>query len=290
MEKTYKLGNLELKSRFLLAPMLEPNDIAFRMLCKQAGAGLTYTGMVNPLSKQKIHFDDNPAMQIFCFNTKGLKEFIQKYDENVQLWDLNLGCPSKLAGHLGFGSFLQEDPEMIEKILKIMRTNTKKPVTLKLRKSKQAIRIAKMAEKIGLDAIGIHPRTKEQGYKGEPDIEFAKQLKKEVSLPIIYSGDFDRLPEEKQKEVLNNFEFIFIGRGAVGNPKYFAELLEKECNIDFEDYVKMAKKYSIYFRTIKMHAMHFTKSCPKAKKLRRDLITAKSVEDIEKVFKEKSTD
>lgn len=288
MVSNYSLGSLKLKSRFFLAPMLEPNDIAFRMLCKQAGAGLTYTGMTNPLSKQKIHFDDRPALQLFCYDTKGLKEFINKYDSKVSLWDLNLGCPSKLAGKMGFGSFLQENPEIIEKILRVMRESTKKPITIKLRKSKQAISIAQMAEKIGIDAIGIHPRTKEQGYMGLPDIEFAKEMKKSLNIPIIYSGDFERLSKENQKAVLDNFDFIFIGRGAIGNPGIFSELIGDENKINFGDYLKLAKKYHIFFRTIKMQAMHFTKNMESARKLRGSLIYAKSLEEIEKVYNEKN--
>lgn len=277
----YHIGNLTLKNRFFLAPMLEPNDLAFRMLCKKAGAALTYTGMINPLSKQKINFEDKPAIQIFCIDTEGLESFIKKYDSKVSLWDLNLGCPSKLAGNLGFGSFLQEDLEKIKQILKIMRDSTKKPVTIKLRKSKQAIKIAKLAQEIGIDAIGIHPRTKEQGYSGDPDINFAKKLKKEIRLPIIYSGNFNL---DNKKEILDNFDFVFVGRAALGNPGIFSELLGKSNNISFKDYLNLSKLYGIPFRTIKLHAMNFSKHLPNAKEIRRGLMVAKNLRDIEKVF------
>jgi len=285
MKKRYKLGNLNLKSRFFLAPMLEPNDIAFRMLCKKAGAGLTYTGMINPLSKQKIFFDDKPAIQLFCVDTKGIRDFMTRYDSKVSLWDLNLGCPSKLAGRLGFGSFLQEDLKMIEKILRLMRSLTLKPVTIKLRKSSNAIKIAKLAEKLGVDAIGIHPRTKSQGYTGNPDLKFAIKLKNKVKIPVIYSGNFNK---KNSEEILNNFDFIFIGRSAIGNPGIFSELVAKKNKISFKDYLRFAKKYKIFFRTIKMHAMHFTKNNPNAKKLRASLLKVKSIKEIKKVYNQKN--
>ncbi len=73
----YKIRNLVPRNRIFLAPMLEPNDPAFRTLCHNAGCGLVYTGMFSPLSKQQIFLDEKPAMQIVCNSTRGLKEFIE---------------------------------------------------------------------------------------------------------------------------------------------------------------------------------------------------------------------
>ena len=117
----YKIGNLELGARVLLAPMLEPNDIAFRLLCKRAGAGLTYTGMVSPLSKQKLDLDDKPGLQLFGNSARGIRSFMKRYDSKVSLWDFNLGCPSKLSKRLGHGAFMHGDIGAIEDILKVMR-------------------------------------------------------------------------------------------------------------------------------------------------------------------------
>ena len=102
----YRIGKLKLKNRFLLAPMLEPNDVAFRLLCKKAGCGLTYCGMTSPLSRQKMFLDDKPAVQLFGNSAKGIASFIKKYDSKVSLWDFNLGCPSKLSKKMGHGAYL----------------------------------------------------------------------------------------------------------------------------------------------------------------------------------------
>ena len=112
-----KIGNLRVKNRIFLAPMEEINDIAFRLLCKKAGAGLTYSPMTHPQSKQNIYLDDKPALQLFCTTTKGIKEFIKKHDKKVSLWDFNLGCPATTARKHGFGSYLK-DLNKIEEILK----------------------------------------------------------------------------------------------------------------------------------------------------------------------------
>jgi len=271
---------LKLKNRFLLAPMFEPNDIAFRLLCKKAGCGLTYTGMVSPLSKQKMYLDDKPAVQLFGNNARGISSFIKKYDSKVSLWDFNLGCPSKLSKRLEHGVFMHKDVEEIEEILKVMRAATKKSVTIKLRKSDNAIEIAKMAEKY-VDAIGIHARTSGQGYSGEVDYDFALKLKKAVNVPVIYSGNVN---ENNVKKILKDFDFVFVGREAIGDPGIFARLLKKTSKIDFKDYVKLAKKYKLFFRQIKFQAMNFTKGIPGAKKIRFGLIGAKSVADIERVM------
>ena len=182
-----RIRNLKVKNRIFLAPMEEINDPAFRIMCKKAGCGLTFTGMINPLSKKKIYLDDTPGLQIFTTNTSGIKEFIEKHDKEVSLWDFNLGCPAKNAKKHGFGSYLK-DLKIIEEILKVMRANTKKPLILKMRKSNISFDILKLAEKY-CDGITIHPRTQKQGYSGEPDLNFAVEIKSKTFLPVIYSGN-----------------------------------------------------------------------------------------------------
>lgn len=275
-----KIGNFKPKNRFFLAPMLEPNDIAFRLLCKKAGCGLTYTGMINPLSKQKVFLDDKPAIQIFCTHAKGIKEFIKKHEKRAVLFDFNLGCPSTLAEKLGFGSFLHKDISKIEEILKTMGESTKKPITIKIRKSERALEIIKMASKY-VDAVCIHPRTQKQGYSGEPDLEFAIKIKKEINLPIIYSGNVNL---KNAKELLETFDFVMIGREAIGNPGIFSTLIGKKNKINFSNYLKLVKKYNLYFRQIKYQAINFTKGMENAREKRNILSKAKIIDDLKKVF------
>ncbi len=282
MKQQFKIGSLKLKNPFLLAPMLEPNDIAFRLLCKKAGASLTYTGMINPLSKQKLVLDDKPALQLFCNSTENLAEFIKKYDKKVSLWDFNLGCPSKLAKKFCHGAYLN-DLDAIKQILITIRISTKKPVTIKLRKSPNALKILTIAEKY-CDAIAIHPRTNAQGYSGTPDLEFAKLVKSKIGtkLPIIYSGNVN---EKNAHELLKTFDFVMLGREAIGNPNIFAKLTNKKIRVNFKDYIKLAIKYKLPFRQIKYQAMSFTKGMKKAKVVRREIVHAKTIEDIKEIYK-----
>ncbi|MBT4258171.1 tRNA-dihydrouridine synthase family protein [archaeon] len=274
-----KIGSLKLKNRIFLAPMAEVNDIAFRKLCLDAGAGLVFTGMINPLSKQEIDLDDKPALQLFSTNEKGVKEFIKKYEDKVKLFDFNLGCPAKTAKKLGFGSYLGE-LETIEKILKTMRESTKKPITVKIRKSKKALKILKIAEKY-CDAISVHPRTKEQGYSGEPDLDFALRIKKRTKLPVIYSGNVN---EDNLEERLKQFDFVMIGRKAMGNPNFFSKVLGKKTNFNFLDYLNLAKEYNLKFRIIKFQSMWFTKGLEGGAKVREQIAKAKTIKEIKEIY------
>lgn len=271
------IGKLKLKNKFLLAPMLEPNDIAFRLLCKKAGCGLTYTGMVSPMSKQKLFLDDKPALQLFGNSERGVISFMKKYDKLVSLWDFNLGCPSTMSKKLCYGAFMHDDLKTIDEIFMVMRSSTKKPCTIKLRKSNNAIKIAKLAEKNGFDAVCIHSRIVRQGYSGDVDYDFALKLKKSLNVPVIYSGNVN---VKNVKKILKDFDFVMLGREAIGNPGIFSELLGKENKLKFKDYLKLAKKYKLFYRQIKYQAMNFTKGEKRAKDMRRELVGAKTIEDV----------
>lgn len=271
---------LPFKNKFILAPMLEPNDVAFRMLCKRSNAGGVYSGMINPLSKKELVLDDRPVLQIFCNQTKGLKDFIKTYDGQVSGWDFNLGCPSVVAERIRVGSYMQEELDKIEEIIKEIRQNTKKFFSVKIRKSKFALKILGIAENY-CDAIVVHPRTREQGYSGKPDLSFALKIKKISRIPVIYSGDVN---EGNALELTKKFDYLMVGRAAIGNPNIFAKLTNFNNKSSFRDYLVLAKKYGIPFKQIKFQAMNFTKGMKNAAKIRRELIGIKSLEGIEKIY------
>jgi tRNA-dihydrouridine synthase B len=263
------------KSKIFLAPMQEVNDIAFRLLCKKAGAGLTWTGLESPLSPKELILDDKPILQIFSKDTKGIKEFMKKYDKEVSGWDFNLGCPAKTARGHGHGAFMAHDLKAIEEILSLMRKNTNKPLMVKIRKSKYANKILKIAEKY-CDAISVHPRTIPQGYSGEPDLEFADKIKENSKIPVIYSGN---VTKENTAKLLKDFDFVMIGREAMGRPNIFSD---KE-GITFSDYLKLAKKYKLSFQQIKFQSMNFTKGKRDSRKLRLKIFETKKEEELEKI-------
>ena len=163
-----------------------------------------------------------------------------------------------------------------EDILKVMRSSTKKPVTIKIRKSNEAVELAKMAERVGVDAICVHARTISQGYSGEVDYDFALKIKKAVGIPVIFSGN---VTEDTVEDILKDFDFVMIGRAAIGRPEVFGG-----SRIEFAEYLKLAKKYKLFFRQVKYQAMNFTKGIAGGKALRMALIDAKDIEDIERIM------
>jgi len=268
------------KNKIFLAPMEEINDIAFRLLCKKAGAGLTYTPLSSPLNSKTLILEDKPILQIFATSTKGIKEFMKKYDKKVSGWDFNLGCPSDLAKKHGFGAYLT-DLKIIESIVKEMRANTKKSLSIKIRKSLLAYECLKIAEKY-CDIIAIHPRTRAQGYAGEPDLEWAKEFKSKSKIPVIYSGSVN---ENNAKELLKTFDYVMIGRAAIGHPEIFAKLTNnKRFKKSFRDYMKLAEKHKLPFRQIKFQAMQFTKGERGSRKLRDSMYRLQTIEEISQVF------
>jgi tRNA-dihydrouridine synthase len=276
---------LAARNKVFLSPMEEVNDQAFRLLCKRAGAGLTYTPLTSPLSPKPVDLDDEPVLQLFGAaellenNSKQLKEFMKKYDSKVVGWDFNLGCPATTAKRHRYGSYL-DSPEVLEKIIQIMRENTGKPLSIKIRKSPFAYDYLKIAEKY-CDAIAIHPRTREQAYSGDPDIEYAKEFKKKSTIPVIYSGNID---EENYEEFLKIFDYVMIGRKAMGHPEIFSKITGTPFKKSFKDYLALAKKYGIHWRNIKFQAMQFTKGDENSRKKRAEMIKAKTIEELEEIF------
>jgi len=284
------IGNLKLKSRIFLAPMHQINDVAFRLLCKKAGAALTYTGLINPQTREELHLDDAPALQFACNSEKGIKDFIKKHNKNISLYDFNLGCPSPHAKQSKIGYFMINNIKAIEEILKEIRKQTKKPLTLKIRRmnEQQTKNIIKIAEKY-CEAIAVHPRTQQQGYSGMPDLEWARKVKKQTKLPIIYSGNINS--KQEAKAVLREFDFIMIGRKAIGNPNIFAELKGKKSKkITFFDWLKLAKKEEprLSFSQIKFQAMNFTRDKEGSARLRERLSRTKAEKEIIAFLSEKT--
>lgn len=270
---------LPVRNKIFLAPMEGVNDVAFRIMCKEAGVGMTYTQLTAVMNPNEIHLDDKPVMQIFANKLLGIKDFIKKHDSKVSYWDLNLGCPSTMAKKQGHGSYL-EDLDLIEDILKLMRKTTKKAVTVKIRKSPIADEVLKIAQ-IYCDAIGIHARTREKAYTGDADLDWAKEFKKKSKIPVIYSGNVD---ETNYKEYLEIFDYVMIGRKAIGHPEIFSKITNTKFNKSFKRYLELAQKYNIPWRLIKFQAMQFTKGDRYSKKKRLEIYKTKNLEELKKIY------
>lgn len=236
-----KFKDFELDNDVFLAPMAGVTDLPFRLICKEHGCGLLYTEMINAkalcFDDQKtkkmlnIHDEELPvAVQIFGSEPEYMgkaADILNEYPN--QILDINMGCPAPKVVKNGDGSALMRIPELAKRVLSAVVENSKKPVTLKIRKgwddnSLNALEIAKIAEDCGISAITIHGRTREQYYSGKADWDIIKVLKDELKIPVIGNGDVCTIEDAIKIKELTSCDAIMIGRGAQGNPWIFERI------------------------------------------------------------------
>lgn len=239
--KPLTIGNLTLENNIMLAPMAGITDRPFRILCKEQNVGLTFTEMISAKAlfygdektKQMLNIENEQrpiGVQLFGSDIEAMKfaaEYVSKF---ANIIDINMGCPAPKIVKNGDGSKLLLDPKKVEKIVTAVVQNTNSPVTVKIRKGWDeekitAVEIAKCSEEAGAAAITVHGRTRTQFYSGKADLEIIRKVKKEVSIPVIGNGDI--IDEESAKRMFEQTKVdgIMIGRGAMGNPWIFRELV-----------------------------------------------------------------
>ena len=235
-----KIGNVELENNLILAPMAGVTDLPFRIVVEKFNPGLVCTEMV---SSKAIFFGDEKtkkllktegekrpiSMQIFGSDPETMGFAANYVSDLADIVDINMGCPAPKVVKNGDGSKLLLDLKKAEKIIKSVVDNSKKPVTLKIRKgwdSKHivACKIAQIAEKCGVSAIIVHGRTREEYYSGDVDLDIIKQVKKSVKIPVIGNGNI--VDEESAKFMFEytGVDGIMIGRAAICNPWIFEQI------------------------------------------------------------------
>ena len=240
-----KIKDINFSSNIFLAPMAGVTDFAFRSLARKFGAGLSYTEMVSAkglvmsknrdIYKKMLYTLENEtpcAVQLFGSDPATMAKAcilpeIQKFD----IIDINMGCPAPKVVKNGDGSCLLLDLEKAVAVAKACVNATTKPVTVKIRagyfKDKfVAVELAKKLESVGVRAITIHGRTKEDMYSGTVNYDIIKSVKNAVKIPVIGNGDIvDK--ESFQKMLETGVDAVMIGRGALGAPWIFQEILGK---------------------------------------------------------------
>lgn len=239
----FKIGNVELNSQVILAPMAGITSTTFRSICKKMGASLVVGEMVSDkalIYDSKKTFDllkmnelERPiSQQIFGGDPESMGKAAKIVEDYMHpdIIDINMGCPvPKVALKNNAGSNLLKDPDRAYEIVKEVVKSVNVPVTVKIRsgwdeKSINAVEIAKLCEKAGASAIFIHARTRHQGYAGNADWSVIKDVVNAVSIPVIGNGDIKTCYDAKRMLDETGCAAVMIGRGALGNP-----WLIKEC-------------------------------------------------------------
>lgn len=236
-----KIGNVQLNNKVFLSPMAGVTDLPFRLICKEKGCGMLYTEMINAKAlcyddentknMLKIEDEEHPiAVQIFGSEPEFMGKAAAIMNEySNEILDINMGCPAPKVIKNGDGSALMRNPKLAAEVLSSVVKNSKKPVTLKIRKgwddnSVNAVEIAKIAEECGISALAIHGRTREQFYSGKADWDIIEQIKQTIKIPVIGNGDVFDVEDAVNMLEKTKCDAIMIGRGAQGNPWIFKRI------------------------------------------------------------------
>lgn len=236
-----RIGRHALPNRVILAPMAGVTDRPFRALCRRLGAGLVVGEMVTSdpnlwhTRKSRLRMDHRGepgprAVQIAGGDAEMLAEAARLNAEmGAEIIDINMGCPAKKVCNKAAGSALLRDEALVADILGSVVAAVDVPVTLKIRTgwcadSNNGVRVARLAEAAGIQALAVHGRHRQQRYGGEAEYDTIAAIKAAVSLPVFANGDIDS--PEKARRVLDytGADAVMIGRGAQGNPWIFREI------------------------------------------------------------------
>ena len=234
-----KIGNRELNSRLMLAPMAGITDTVLRSMVRQIDKEcLLVTEMLssealvnNPHAKilESSGFESPLAFQLSGHKPHLMAKAAKILEERADFIDINMGCPVKKVVCGGDGSALMKTPEIASDIVKAIKDTIAKPVTVKFRlgwtkDTKNFVEFGQLMQESGADAITIHARTRSQMYADKADWAEIAKLVKEVDIPVYANGDIVSLETAIECLNLSNADGLAIGRGALGNPFLFKQI------------------------------------------------------------------
>ena len=235
-----RIGDVELSSPFLAAPLAGVTDAAFRGILAEMGASLTTTEMVsgkgllyrNKKTEELLRVwptEEKTACQIFGGEPEVMAETAKLLRGTPhQLLDINMGCPVPKVVRNGEGSALLKDLDRLYDVTKAVCENAGRPVTVKIRTGWDeehivCVEAAKAAEAAGCAAVTVHGRTREQFYQGRADRRLIAEVKKAVSVPVTGNGDIFTATDAVAMMKETGCDMVMIARGMLGNPWIFRE-------------------------------------------------------------------
>ncbi len=319
---TLKIGNISIKNEVALAPMAGLTTPAYIKICEEMGLGFAITElisseaivrqnqktfeMLNGIEKLKIPF----AVQIFGANPDIMAESAKILVDHFHIaWiDINMGCPvPKVAIKAHAGSALLKDPDKVFEIVSKVCSKVSVPVTVKIRSGWDeahinAVTIAKKCEEAGASAITIHPRTRTQGYSGKSDWNIIKEVKENISIPVIGNGDIKTAEDVKRMLNETGCDAVMIGRGALGNPWLIKDCIEYIHNqrhikeITNEEKIDMMEKHyqllkadkneKLALLEMRTNILYYLKNMPNNKEIKMKVCTAKEERELLKILEE----
>lgn len=316
MSTKINIGALELPPNpLLLAPMEDVSDPPFRAVCKDLGVDLMFTefisveGLIRDASKSVVKLDiydyERPiGIQIFGANIDSMRQAAQIVERaQPEILDINYGCPVKKVARKGAGAGILLDLPKMQKMTAEIVKMVNIPVTVKTRlgwdhKSIKIIEVAKRLQDVGIKALSIHGRTRQQMYKGVANWDYIAEVKNQpdITIPIFGNGDIDS--PEKALHYKNTYgvDGLMIGRAAIGYPWIFREIkhyFKTKTHLpppSFEERIAVCKRHlklSVEWKgertgiyEMRRHYTNYFKRIPNFKPYRQKLVQAPNYESV----------
>jgi nifR3 family TIM-barrel protein len=304
----FTIGDLKITPATVLAPMAGVTDTIFRRFIRNlGGCGLLMTeftsshgiaasvGRTKPSKTMRyLYFEpqERPiSAQLFGADPEVMAEAARVcQDQGFDILDINFGCPVNKVVKCNGGSGLLRDLPLVEQILTKVRSAITIPFTCKFRagwsdEELVAVRMAKLAEDCGLQAIALHPRTREQGYSGQADWSRIAEVKAAVRIPVVGNGDVITPEDAVRMYRQTSCDAVMIGRAASYNPWIFRQIQQYLATgkydepTDADRYDMMRTYYEMLFHRnekdmvgkMKQFASYFTHGVRNGSRLRADI-------------------
>jgi nifR3 family TIM-barrel protein len=243
----WELAGLRLPNRVLLAPLAGIGNWFVRLQAARHGAGMAYSEMVSSFAIHygnektltellRVHPDEGPtALQLFGQDPEIMHSaaaYVAEHVPQVDVIDLNMGCPVPKVCKTGAGAAMLKDPDTAVAVARAAREGSGKPVTVKLRSGSvpgdrtSGIELAhRLVEEAGVAAITFHPRSAKVHHKGVPDYDLAAELVESLPAPVILTGGLHTVAEVQDAYERTGAAAVMLARGSLGNPWLFEQLL-----------------------------------------------------------------